>query len=165
LLRGLERAFNRIWHTTRARHTVFAVVLYLAALTLLPLFLAINITIGSALLHSGLFHWLPLSDASRWLVFSGSYLFSAGVFAFLYKTLPNCTVHWKAAWAGGCVTAALFEIAKILLSLYFLSIPTYKLLYGSLVIIPIFMCWIDVAWLIVLFGSAISWAIHHRAYE
>ena len=53
----------------------------------------------------------------------------------------------------------LFQISKKLFVLYFYLFPTYKVLCGAFVVIPLFLLWIYIVWLIVLLGAEISWLL------
>ena len=50
------------------------------------------------------------------------------------------------------VAAILFEIARRSFSFFIISLSTYDLIYGTLVIIPTFLIWLYVFWSIVLYG-------------
>jgi membrane protein len=40
------------------------------------------------------------------------------LFAMMFKWLPEADVAWRDVWLGAAVTAALFEIGKLLIGLY-----------------------------------------------
>jgi membrane protein len=60
------------------------------------------------------------------------------------------------------VTAAvLFEIAKELFAAYVRYAPTAHLVYGTFVLVPIFLIWVYVSWLVVLFGAELTASLEY----
>lgn len=74
----------------------------------------------------------------------------------LYALMPNTHVSLRAAAVGSAVGAGLWEIAKFGFQLYVISAVPYSALYGSLGLIPLFLFWIYVTWIIVLFGLVLT---------
>jgi membrane protein len=40
------------------------------------------------------------------------------MFAMMFKWLPDTQVRWRDVWIGAAITAALFEIGKLLIGVY-----------------------------------------------
>ena len=80
-------------------------------------------------------------------------------FTLLYILVPNTSVNTRHAIAGGIVAAILFELAKYTFGLYVKAVPTYQVIYGAMAVIPMFLIWIYVSWVIVLFGAQISYSL------
>jgi membrane protein len=74
----------------------------------------------------------------------------------VYKLLPNTNVHTRPAIIGALVAAVLLEIGRRTMGAYMANAVSLQLLYGSLGLIPIFMFWVYVMWLVVLFGLEVS---------
>uniref|UniRef100_A0A1I7Y4G6 CBS domain-containing protein n=1 Tax=Steinernema glaseri TaxID=37863 RepID=A0A1I7Y4G6_9BILA len=68
--------------------------------------------------------------------------------------VPNRRVWWRDALIGGVVTAALLELMKAGFAFYLTRFPTYTIIYGAFAILPIFLLWIYISWLIVLLGAS-----------
>ena len=77
-------------------------------------------------------------------------------FTLLYAVLPARRVPWRAALAGGLVAALAFEAAKRGFVLYVTNVPTYQRVYGAVAVLPLFLVWIFVSWIVVLFGAAVT---------
>ncbi len=74
------------------------------------------------------------------------------LFAFMFKVLPDVEISWKSVWMGAVVTALLFNIGKMLLSLYFdLSKPTT--VFGAAGAIILLMMWINYSCQLIFFGA------------
>jgi membrane protein len=78
------------------------------------------------------------------------------LFAVLYAVLPARRVPLRASVAGGLAAALLFEAAKLGFVLYVAHVPTYERVYGALAVLPLFLIWVFVSWVIVLAGAAIA---------
>ena len=74
------------------------------------------------------------------------------LFAFMFKVLPDVEISWKSVWMGAVVTALLFNIGKMLLSLYFdLSKPTS--VFGAAGTVILIMMWVNYSCQIIFFGA------------
>jgi membrane protein len=71
--------------------------------------------------------------------------------------MPNTRVRLRPAAIGAIVAACLWEIAKSGLTWFVSNATEGKVsVYGSLALLPIFLLWIYVTWLIVLFGLELA---------
>ncbi len=77
----------------------------------------------------------------------------------LYALMPNTHVSTRAAAIGSLVGSLLWEGAKFGFQIYVSTAVPYSALYGSLGLIPLFLFWIYVTWLIVLFGLILTYTL------
>jgi membrane protein len=75
-----------------------------------------------------------------------------GLFAVIYKILPDATITWKDAFIGSCFTAILFLIGKSLIG-YYLSKSNLGLTYGAATSIVVILAWVYYSSLILYFGA------------
>jgi membrane protein len=156
LILTIDRKLNDIWRVRESRPLTQRVLVYWAVLTLGPLFLAGSLAVTSYALSAskGLVSSMP--DALKLLIDTLQFaLVTAGV-AALYRYVPNTRVRWSHALMGGLFVATGLELAKKLLALYLLTVPTYSLVYGTFAILPILLIWMYVAWVIVLLGAVVT---------
>lgn len=73
-------------------------------------------------------------------------------FALLYRMLPDVHVKWKDTWPGSFLTAALFLLAKYLISFYISGNRTVSL-YGAAGSIIVFLIWIYLSAFVFYFGA------------
>jgi membrane protein len=144
---AMEQAFNRIWQVQKHRNIIQAFLMYWAVLTLTPILIGAGLVISSYLLS---FPFIQIS------LIALPYLLTFLAFMLLYIIVPNCKVKIRYAASGALIATILFESAKYGFTLYIAYFPTYKLIYGALAVIPIFLVWLYLSWLIVLFGVSIS---------
>ncbi|HUG21167.1 YihY family inner membrane protein [Piscinibacter sp.] len=156
LMLTIDRTLNAIWRVRTPRPIAQRVLVYWAAVTLGPLLVGGSITLTSYALSAskGLVGGMPggvklLLDA---LVFG---LQAAGV-AALFHYVPNTTVRWRHAIAGGVFVAIGLEVAQWGLAWYLSRIPSFSLVYGTFATLPILLVWIYLGWVIVLLGAVIA---------
>jgi membrane protein len=160
LMATIDNAFNRIWFVRNKRNPVSRLLVYWAVLTMGPVLIGVGLASTSYLLS------LPVvadvdttfnlkSRVLSWLPF----LTTSIAFSLLYILVPNCYVSKRHAMAGGVICAVLFEFAKYGFGIYVKEMPGYENIYGAVAIIPLFLIWIYVSWIIVLFGAHITFCL------
>lgn len=157
LMSNIERAFNRIWRVEQARPIGSRILVYWAVLTLGPMLLG-----GSLAMTSIIAGWQSsdsvvwLSGIVGWLLKRAPFFVAAIGFMLMYFVIPNRRVPLSSAVLSGIVAALLFEAAKSGFVWYVKTFPTYEKLYGALAVIPVFLVWIYVTWLVTFFGVILS---------
>lgn len=155
LMVTIERAMNKIWRTTSARHGTAAFLLYWAILSLAPIFLGLSLAASSYLLSIFFFQNTTPSLLLNIIPFLLSFI----GFTFLYVIVPNCPVKLTHGLIGAFVTTTLFESAKEGFAFYLSHYNSYELLYGAFATVPIFFVWVYWVWFITLLGAEVSYAL------
>ncbi len=160
LMATIDNAFNRIWIVKNKRSPIARLLVYWAVLTMGPLLIGFGLASTSYLLSLPVVAdvdttWNLKSRLLSWLPF----LTTSIAFSLLYILIPNCHVSKKHAVAGGFICAVLFELAKYGFGIYVREMPSYENIYGAVAIIPLFLIWIYVSWMIVLFGAHITFCL------
>jgi len=156
VMKGVEDTFNRIWRVRRHRPGMSRFLVYWTALTLGPL-LAVASLAASSYVFS-----IPASevDDAPPLVAALLRIVPLGVelaaFAIGYLIIPNRRVKFRHALIGGVLATTLFEFAKWGFGLYLRSVPSYQQIYGTLAVIPIFLIWVYLSWVVILLGASIT---------
>jgi membrane protein len=167
LLVSFENAANRIYRAPRGRSWLPRIGIYWSVLTLGPLLLLLVLYVGGLWLGWG--ETLPV--VGPLFAVLGQFGGLAGSFvllALLYKLLPNTLVRWRPALAGALVAATLWHVSKWGFGLYVSRALPYFKLYGAIGLIPLFLFWLYVNWLIVLFGMELAFtlqAMRGRAFD
>lgn len=157
----IERSFNQIWRIRKPRPVFKRFILYLAMTTLGPFILGVSLTLTSHLyIASGGTLRHPSFLYSAWYALL-SIIWTAGAFTVMYVVIPNRTIHWREAVWGGLFAAIAFEIVKRIFTAFIIQFPTYRMIYGAMAAIPIFLLWIYLSWLITLAGAAFVASIHY----
>ena len=166
LMMSIEDAFNRIWRVPTSRSTYSRFLMYWAALSFGPLLL-----VTAMALSSYLFALPLLAQAEEGLGLKTQLL---GFLPFLivwvsliasYLIIPNRPVRIRDAAISALLAALLFEGAKRGFASYLGSLTSYEKVYGTLAVIPIFMLWLYLSWLIVLLGASVCAAISAFEYR
>jgi membrane protein len=167
LLVSFENAANKIYRAPRGRSWLTRIGIYWTVLTLGPILLLV--VLYAAEFWLGRAEALPLVGPVFALLgefgsLGGSFL----ALVLLYKLMPNTHVRWRPAIAGAIVAATLGEATKWAFGLYVSRALPYLKLYGALGLIPLFLFWLYLNWLIVLFGLEIAFtlqALRGRVFE
>lgn len=157
-LNTIDLTINRIWNIERCKRTLIKLFLYLIALMMIPVLIAISISISTYFLSILTLKSTVIDDSLNFLIVNLSPIFMTWLaFVCIYKWVPNTKVPFKSAVIGGVVAAILFELAKILFLIYIRYFPTYDLIYGAFAVLPLFCLWIYISWVIVLVGAVLTY--------
>ena len=154
LMQNIDNALNGIWQTERRRRPVQKFLVYWALVSLGPLLLAVSLAATSYLVSLPLFTEAgeDLHLGNRFLIIA-PVLASTAAFSLMYLIIPNHRVPVRYALAGGVIAAILFDLANRAFGIYVTSFASYQAIYGALAVIPIFLVWIYLSWVIFLFGA------------
>lgn len=157
LIFSMETAFNAVWNVKTRRRGIFAFLIYWAVLTLIPPIAGVAFAISVSL------YSLPYVSVIMKVV--GIFiplLLTWTSFLILYMTVPNCKVKFRHAAAGAGISAILFETLKLVFRFYFTSYSSDAVIYGVLALIPGFLVWLYVTWLIIIFGAVIAFVLGQK---
>jgi membrane protein len=162
LLDNIESNFNDIWHVTTRRRLIAKITSYTSVLIFGALFLGVSLTM-SARIKTALYRGVPLDPGT--LERLGTWLFPL-FFTFLafwlmYLVIPFTRVQLRSALVGALVAGVFFELAKNLFASSVGHSVRYSTIYGSLAVIPIFLIWLYITWIIVLLGLEIAFTHQH----
>jgi membrane protein len=117
------------------------------------LLISLVISAGLAALGEWFGGWLPVPEALlHVLEFLLSYALITGLFAMMFKLLPDARVAWSDVWVGAGITALLFTVGKFALGLY-LGKSDIGSAYGAAGSLVILLVWVYYSAQIFLFGA------------
>ncbi len=117
--------------------------------------LLVSLVLSAALAAFGKWYseWLPAPEVVlQVLDIVISLLVIAGLFALMFKVLPDARIAWNDVWVGALLTAVLFMIGKFAIGLY-LGKTDVGSAYGSAGSLVIMLVWVYYSAQIVLFGA------------
>jgi membrane protein len=157
LMLSIEEAFNRIWRVPQGRAATSRLVRYWAVITLGPVLVVVALAISSYLFALPFFERVEsqLSLKAHLLVLL-PFMIQWLILVCAYALIPNRTVRWRHAAVGALVAAVLFEIAKWAFAFYATQGANYEQVYGAISIVPIFVFWIYLSWVLVLLGASLT---------
>jgi membrane protein len=155
LMHTVDEALNRIFRVQRRRPLARRLVVYWAVLTFGPALIGASLYMTSFMVASS-FGLLDLDEQGKAVLRLLPFLFTCAALTLLYMLVPYRRVELRHAVTGGIVAGVLFELAKRAFGLYVAKFPTYTLIYGAFAIIPLFLLWLYVSWVVVLFGATLA---------
>ena len=165
----LQDSLNTIWEVTpkpseglwimvRQRFLSFTMVLGLGFLLLVSLTAsAIAMSFGTYV--SDLVGIPPVS--LQILNLSIAFVSTTVFFALVYKLLPDAEVEWRDVWIGALMTAVLFGIGRLLLSLWLGGGGTSSA-YGAAGSLVVILLWVYYAAQILFFGAEFTQVFANR---
>ena len=167
LLMNIEQAFNDMWDIKKNRRWERKISDYLAVMLLGPVLMIlassmtifVKDTIQGALMDieflgqvkSGIIFLLRfLSYTIIWILLFGIYLI-----------FPNIRVKILPALIGGIVAGTLFQLNQQAFISFQFAFARYNAIYGSIAFLPLFLIWLQLSWLIVLFGAEVVYGIQY----
>jgi membrane protein len=155
LMVTIEGCFNNVCRAPEGRSWLKRLPIYWTIVTIGPAAIALTMYVDSrfnAFIAQQVSWWWMLKAAPVLWSFIATWL----VMFAVYRLLPNTAVHVRPALIGALVAAVLLEIGKRTMGAYIGNALSIRQLYGSLGLIPLFMFWVYLMWLVVLFGLEVS---------
>ena len=157
LANAAEHLFNRIYEAPSKRPVHLRLAIHWSILTLGGGLLAMSLYLSGQLVE-----WFGNMEGRETLKPILAHIVSllaSWILLFLvYALMPNTRVSVRAAAIGSAVSAVLWELAKYGFQIYLSEAVPYSL-YGSLGLIPLFLFWIYLTWLLVLFGLILTYTL------
>jgi len=162
MMLDIDKAFNKIWRVTSKRSPINVFLEYWAVLSVGPILMAASVGATSYLVSIPLLNEAAsvsgIDTVNRFLKLA-PLLASSVAFTLLYLVVPNRSVPIRYAFAGGLLAAILFELAKRGFAFYLTNFPSYEAIYGALAILPIFLVWIYLSWIVTLLGAEFTYCL------
>lgn len=78
------------------------------------------------------------------------------LFTMIYLHMPNGKVQIVSAVLAGVAAGTIYQVTQWFYIHFQVGVSSYGAIYGSFAALPLFLVWLQVSWLIVLFGASIS---------
>lgn len=154
MLITIEKSFNTIWHVAEPRRGLQRFLLYWGVLSLGPACVVAGMLSSLYLLSLPLVSDLDTFGLREAILGYLPILLSIAGFSVLYYAVPNCHVPFSHALFGGVVTMLVFQAAFAIFattSRWF----SYDAVYGTFAVVPVFLIWLYLVWVIILSGAII----------
>lgn len=146
----LEASLNDIWSSHGRRSLFLRVATSWAMLTLAPFLLAVSLYLTQGM-------QAPQGIAEFALRMLGPLV----TLYLLYWIVPAASVQPRAALLGSVVAAAAWVAARAGFGYYLQYAVRVDRLYGAIGLLPIFLIWVWVAWMIVLTGAEVCYTLQN----
>ena len=81
-----------------------------------------------------------------------------GLFTFCYIFMPNTKVRFSSGLLAGIIAGTIFQVVQWGYITFQIGVVKYNAIYGSFAVLPLFLVWLQLSWLIVLYGAELSFA-------
>ena len=162
----IERALNDIWGIKRSRNLFQKFRDYISVGIIFPILILAAVGITAS--YSNLPFLARIKDTflvtgvSKIFLRLLPYMTLWFAFTFVYTFLPNTRVHFRSALIGGIIGGTLWQAAQWFYIHFQVGVARYSAIYGTFASFPIFLIWVNVSWIIILFGAEVSFA-HQNA--
>ena len=152
-----------LWDWLKQRILSLAMVLAIAFLLLVSLVVSAAVA-GAATYLSGVDDLRLLRGRALEVALSLPVLM--GLFALLFKYVPDVQLRWRDVWLGGAVTAVLFTIGKVVIG-YYIGQASVGSAYGAAGSLVALLVWVYYSALIFFFGAEFTqaWTTRQRAVQ
>ncbi len=159
MLSNIEKTFNRIWQTAGGRRGLNAFLLYWGVLSFGPLLIGLGLLMHTYLLSLQLLvEELDKFQLGAVVLQYLPWLMTWAGFTLVFVAMPNCRVVFRYALWSGLLTTLLFQVAKALFALLIVN-SSYHTVYGAFAMVPVFLLWVQLCWMIVLAGAELIRAL------
>ncbi len=164
VLTNIELSFNAVWGIKEARGWIRKITEYISIMIIAPILIVMSGSM-TVFISTGL---SALARETRWLGFMGlladlaprvlPYLLIWLLFIFLLMAMPNTKVRLKPAVIAGIISGTMFQLMQWAYITLQVGAVKYNAVYGSFAALPMFLIWLQLSWMIVLFGAELSFA-------
>jgi len=164
VLGNIESSFNDIWEIKRPRALIRKFTDYLSIMLLAPIFVILS---GSATV----FISTQITEITESIAVLGIFSPVIGflvqlipysliwlLLTFIYIVMPNTKVYFMSAFFAGVIAGTGFQAVEWMYITFQIGVAKYNAIYGSFAALPLFLVWMQISWLLVLFGAELSFA-------
>ena len=167
LLSQIERSFNGIWAVKYPRNYGRKFSDYLSIMLISPILfiLSSSATVFITTQITVITQKVALIGMFSPIIFFMLKFIPYGLiwilFIFIYILMPNTKVNFSSGLIAGVIAGTIYQIAQWAYITFQVGMARYNAIYGSFAALPLFLIWIQLSWLIVLFGAEISFAYQY----
>jgi len=167
LFHQIEISFNIIWKVEKSRNFIRKFTDYLTIILIAPVLIIVS---GTANIYITTFLKDFITDDGIISVVSPvvvillkslPYVVIWILFTLVFLIMPNKKVKFSHALIAGIIAGTIYQLVQF----YYMNIQVgfsrYNAIYGSFAALPLFLIWMQMSWLIVLFGAEISTSIEN----
>ncbi len=168
VLGHIEQAFNEIWENKKGRTFWRKFSDYFAMMLISPVLFIMSgsVTVFITTQVTGITNKVALIGFFSPIIFSllklTPYCIIWALFTFAYLVMPNVKVNFVSGLVAGIVAGTSFQLLQSFYITFQVLVAKYNAIYGSFAALPLFLIWLQLSWLIVLFGAELSFA-HQNA--
>ena len=164
VLGNIEHSFNDIWGVKIPRTFGRKLSDYLSIMLVCPVLIIVS---SSASVFISTQVTLITEKIALLGVFSSAIYFALNLipycviwilFTFIFIFMPNTKVNFLSALLAGIIAGTIYVFIQYAYISFQVGVAKYNAIYGSFAALPLFLIWLQLSWLIVLFGAELSFA-------
>jgi len=161
LISTIENTFNDIWQVKQDRSWHRKITDYLAFIIILPALITISSGLSlfmSTISNSFMNEYVFLTPVANTLLKIAPYFITVLFFTVLYMLMPNTKVRFLNALAAGLITGCAFQAFQFVYISGQIWVSKYNAIYGSFAALPLLLLWLQLSWILILFGAEIAYS-------
>ena len=164
VLGHIESALNDIWEQKKPRSLWRKFSDYFAITLISPIFIIMSgsatvfVTTQIKLITQNVALIGYFSPVIFFLLKFTPYLLVWALFTFIYIVMPNTKVRFTSGLIAGIVAGTMYQVLQGTYIHFQVLVAKYNAIYGSFAALPLFLIWLQLSWLILLFGAEVSFA-------
>ena len=164
VLSNIENSFNEIWGVKTPRLLGRKFTDYISIMGVCPILLVVSSSatvVISSQIETIIYRYSALSLVAPLIMFMlrfMPYCIMWIVLTFVFIFMPNTKVKFKSALIAGVIAGTILQIVQWIYINFQIGAANYGAIYGSFAALPLFLIWLQVSWLVILFGAEISFA-------
>ena len=156
LIDNIEQVFNDIWQVNKPRSIYRTITDYTSMFFLAPIGIVVTSGLTLAVTSfagNNLSETYVLGPLLRFLIDLTPFLLMSAVFVFLYIFMPNTKVNFSSAIVPGILAGCAMQGLQFAYIHSQIWVTGYNAIYGSFAALPLFLLWVQISWIICLFGA------------
>ena len=164
LIANIETTFNDIWSVKKQRSYFRTFTDYIALIFCVPIFIVLSsgINIWVQAFNSQVTEIILIGPMTKFFIELTPYVLTSIVFIALYAFMPNTKVHLRSTIVPGILAGVAMQLFQLLYINSQIWVTSYNAIYGSFAIIPLFMLWVQISWIIILVGAELSYTVQNQ---
>lgn len=157
LISNVETTFNDIWGVKNSKGLLRNLVDYTAFFFLLPIVVVVTSGISIFITTSSAQLGELVAPIVRIAIKVLPYVIMSAVFIAIYILMPNTKVKFSSALMPGIIAGVAMQILQLFYIHSQIWVSSYNAIYGSFAALPLFMLWMQISWVICLFGAQLCY--------
>jgi len=167
VISNIEESFNHIWRIKKNRPISRKLSDYLSLMMLAPVLLISSSSITVFIKTQ--IEWLVSAIhlpafGTKIVLYAMSFsplIIMILLFTFIFLFMPNKKISIRAGVIAGITTGILYQTVQWTYISLQIGASSYNAIYGSFAALPLFLVWLQIVWMVVLFGCEISFYVHN----
>lgn len=164
VLGNVESSFDSIWGVKEERSMGRKFSDYLSMMFICPVLFVVasSITVFIKTQVTLVTEKMAFLEVIGPVIFTSLKILPFGVmwalFTFVYIFMPNTKVKFTSGLFAGIAAGTIYQIVQWGYLTFQIGAAKYNAIYGSFAALPLFLVWLQLSWIVVLFGAEISFA-------